>query len=130
MIVRCAVPAIGFVLGAVTLRSQHEMFSNDVSAFRGAGGVRLVSPTRPAVPTFTVNSVAVAEGNSGVTYAHTTVTFSAPLKRNGGITYYASSEPPQGTAVAGSDYPTGLFGAPLPAGQTSVDLPIGIYGDQ
>jgi hypothetical protein len=102
--------------------------------YRGANWhvpIHVVDASPP--PALTVNSVAVAEGNSGVTLAHTTVTFSAPFKRVGHVTYYPV-EPFVGSfvgsAIADSDYPLGLFGALLPAGQTSVDLPIRVYGDQ
>ena len=83
-------------------------------------------------PAMTINPVAVAEGNSGVTYAHAIVTFSAPFKRSDSLAYYTSESPetPAGTATPHSDYPTGLFGAPFAAGQTTVDLPIQINGDQ
>jgi IPT/TIG domain-containing protein/Calx-beta domain-containing protein len=90
-------------------------------------GVKLIEANPQ--PTIALNPIAVPEGNSGVTLAHMSATFSAPFKRDGTVLCLVPSDP-EGTATPGSDYDTGFFGTSLPAGQTFAEFTVPIRGDQ
>ncbi|HEV7427386.1 MAG TPA: IPT/TIG domain-containing protein [Thermoanaerobaculia bacterium] len=66
----------------------------------------------------------VVEGNSGVTLLHYTVTFSAPFKWNSFVVWSAGKKPSVGCFQCIS------WSTPLPAGKTSVDITVPVYGDQ
>jgi uncharacterized protein YhjY with autotransporter beta-barrel domain len=78
-------------------------------------------------PSIFVDSVTLAEGNSGTTNAVFTVSLSAPAAQ-GGVTFDIATT--NSTATAGQDYvANSQTGVTIPAGSTSASFPVVINGD-
>ncbi|HVV35605.1 MAG TPA: Calx-beta domain-containing protein [Acidimicrobiales bacterium] len=78
-----------------------------------------------AVPTVSVNNVAVAEGNSGTT----NVTFLASLSAPSATPVSVNWTTADGTAVAGSDYTAASGTVTIPAGQPNATFVVAANGD-
>ena len=78
-------------------------------------------------PSIFVDSVTLAEGNSGTTNAVFTVSLSAPAAQ-GGVTFDIATA--NSTATAGQDYvANSQTGVTIPAGSSSASFPVVINGD-
>src|SRR5262249_17171846 len=78
-----------------------------------------------AVPSLSIDSISLPEGNSGTTLMPFTVTLSSVSAQTVTVSYATAN----GTATAGSDY-TALSGAlTFPAGTPTQTMPVPIIGD-
>jgi uncharacterized repeat protein (TIGR01451 family) len=78
-----------------------------------------------AAPTFTINDLPVAEGNSGSTNATLTVTLTGATELPASVNYATAN----GTANAGSDYTTTSGTLNFPVGTTTQPINVPITGD-
>ncbi len=69
--------------------------------------------------------VKVLEGDSSTNYANVPISLGSPQSTNTTITYTAVA----GTAVAGTDYAGTSGSVEIPAGSTTVTVPVAVYGD-
>src|SRR5262249_13871858 len=114
-----------------TLYEQDETFIvklfNEVNGYTGgthySGLGTIVNDD--AMPTLSVTDAAVVEGNYGPTNAVFTVSLSAPSGLPATVYY----NPIAGTATSGTDYNYASGYLYIPAGQTSITVPVGVRGD-
>ena len=78
-----------------------------------------------SMPALSIGDVSILEGNSGTSNVQVPVTLSAPSGQT--ITVAYSTAP--GTASAGSDFTTTTGTLTIPAGSTSMSIPVPIVGD-
>jgi len=84
------------------------------------------SPVDASVPTISIADLTVVEGNAGNTYPHFTVSLSAPTTVDVTFGAYTTA----GSATWHTDFTGFNHGyAVIPAGQTSLTLEVGIFGD-
>ena len=96
-----------------------------ISDNQGVGTIKN-DDTPPPTPTLSVSDATVTEGNAGTSIVNFTITLSAPSGTQTDVTVSTSD----GTANAGSDFvaiSNQVFS--IPAGQTSVTVPVTINGD-
>lgn len=86
-------------------------------------GLFIVKPK--FLPKVSANDVTVTEGNSGARNVTFTITLSAASTQNVAVNYSTSN----GTATAGSDYPSSSGTIFIPAGTTTKTKQIGVFGD-
>ncbi len=76
-------------------------------------------------PTLSISDVAVTEGQSGTVVATFTVGLSAVSGQSVQVAYATAND----TAVAGSDYAAASGTLTIPAGSSTVTVPIAVFGD-
>ncbi len=90
-----------------------------------AQGVGTINNDDAAIPTLSINDVAVAEGNAGTTSATFTVSLSAASGQTVTVNYATAN----GSATAGGDYVAASGTLTFPAGSTTQSLPVTVNGD-
>jgi hypothetical protein len=87
-------------------------------------GVGTITDNDPT-PSFSIDDVTIAEGDSGTTNAVFTVTLSAPSGRTTGVRAQAAN----GAATSPGDYSATTVNLSFPAGTTSLPVAVPIVGD-
>lgn len=78
-----------------------------------------------ATPSLSINDASISEGNSGATNLNFSVSLSTMSGREVRVNYASSN----GTATAGTDYQAASGTLIIPAGTSSVPLPVTVLGD-